>query len=97
MIQYHVDKRLGILYLSGEISFATLPAFEKVIPTLVQSMPDNIRVDFAEVKVVSSAALILMLAMKRQAQQLNKSIQFIHFPQYMNRMIKLAALDKLLC
>jgi len=66
------------------------------MPALIQSLPDNFRVDFTEVKVANSATLILMLALKRQAQQMYKAVNFVHFPPSMNRIIKLAELEKLL-
>ena len=95
-IHYRVDKHSAMIYLLGELSFNTLPDFDKQLPSLIQSMPDNFCVDFAETKLLSSAALVFMLAVKRQACKLNKSVSFIHFPPQVNRIIKLAALENIL-
>jgi phospholipid transport system transporter-binding protein len=71
-----------VLALTGALSFETLPAVlaESAQYTARPDLPERLTIDFAGITAVDSSAVALLLEWRREAQRLQKVLEFINLP-----------------
>ena len=84
-----------IIELPEELTFYTVSPFCKLLPTLMP-VGKNVVVDLGRIKHSDSAALLVLLALQREAKKLDKAITFIKMPKKMSVLIELYRLQHLI-
>jgi anti-anti-sigma factor len=87
----NVRQKDGVIYISGAIVFETVALIQKQIDFIISSghFSASICIDFSEVNKVNSAALGLLLHLKREEKRRNKHFSFSSLSQ---RLLSLAEL-----
>jgi phospholipid transport system transporter-binding protein len=87
-----------VLALDGALSFETLPDVLKASQafTVRENLPDRLTIDFAGVDAVDSSAVALLLEWRRQAQRLNKLLEFVNLPENLVALARLYGVEDLI-
>jgi len=88
-MQSRVVQNEGIISIQGAVTFETVAAIQKEITCLLhknESLSES-KIDLAEVSVVNSAALGLLVELKKKAVMKHKAITFLNAPE---RLLSLA-------
>ena len=70
------------LALTGALSFETLPGVlaQSAEYTARADLPERLTIDFAGITAVDSSAVALLLEWRREAQRLQKVLEFVNLP-----------------
>ncbi len=83
------------LYVSGVVSFDTVPRLSEAAERLFQGL-DQISVDLSKVTRADSAGLALMVEWMRQARELELPITYLNIPAQMLAIARVSGLDRVL-
>jgi phospholipid transport system transporter-binding protein len=82
----------GVVSLEGDLTFATI--HKKTVQLIdFKKIPQEIVIDFSQVKQSDSAGLALLIEWLKIAKQTNKSCKFKHLPQQLLTLAKLSGFE----
>ena len=86
----------GTVRLEGDVTFETVASlFRSFTPHVCEASTDAFIVDFADVKVVNSAALALMIEMSKLALKHQKKTHFKNLPSKLVSLAQVCGVDKM--
>jgi anti-anti-sigma factor len=88
-MQVNVFEKDGVIIIQGAVVFETVASIEKSVSHIQQQHPlvSECRIDLAAVVEVNSAALGLLVQLKKQATQNGQAMMLVHPPE---RLLSLA-------
>jgi phospholipid transport system transporter-binding protein len=86
----------GRFAVSGELSFATVPALWTQSHAAFAGDSEAIDIDLSDVRRADSAGLALLVAWMRQARRAEKTVRFSHPPQQLLALAKANRLEPVL-
>lgn len=97
MRNQQIEKRKNGEYgVIGDLTFDSVVEVEKEGFDAISESDGQLKLNLAEVKLCSSAALALLLSWKRQAKKQEKALQFTDTPPVLLALIKGAGLQVIL-
>ena len=82
-----IEFQAGVLCLSGELDHVTVSQLRAEAARLLPTVSEpNIQIDCSAVTRSNSAGLALLLAIMRDAKQLNKTVSIEHLPEDLRQM-----------
>lgn len=89
------QKRDGAYYLSGELSFDTVPRLWQQSQEALKDKALSVVFDLAEVTQSDSSGVALLIAWTRSFHRQSRTIHFLHLPKQMLAIIQLAGLKNI--
>ncbi len=89
------DEGQGCCLIEGDIDFVSVLALREQGEAFVEQAQDSCCFDFKHVGKANTAALSLLLCLKRKAQSRNIAITFRHLPAQLNAVMGLSDLAPL--
>ncbi len=96
MAELSVSRRDGVVVLTGELTFQTVPGLLSQEQALVAAGGDALKIDLAGVVRGDSAGLALLVAWLRAARKQRRQIQFLNVPPQLREMARVSGLERLL-
>jgi len=94
-VEISFDSTKQYIQVKGELTSATVMSALKQFSRECRALPRWI-IDFTQVTRVDSCALALLIELKRNAVQKNKTISFIYLPAALLSIAKLSQVEQLL-
>lgn len=89
------QKRANTYYLSGELSFETVPRLWQQSQGVLKDKVVSVIFDLTEVTQSDSSGVALLIAWTRSFHRQSRTIYFVHLPKQMLAIIQLAGLKNI--
>ncbi len=86
------------LKIAGALNLANMPRIlaETAAYASQEKLPDFLSIDFADVTDIDSSAVSLLLHWRREAQRLDKALQYAHLPANLKALAELYGVDEMI-